>query len=706
VLVSQSTRELASLEGLRDLGEHRLKDLSAPERLYQLGQDDFPPLKTLYRTNLPVPATAFLGRKRELGDIVALLAREDVRLLTLTGPGGTGKTRLALQAAAESADDYPDGVWWLPLASLRDPALVLPAVAEATGVKEEPGEALATTLSTRLAGKRMFLLLDNAEHLLPEVAVHTSRLVEGCPTVRALVTSRETLQVRSEREFPVPSLAPNEAILFFRERAAAHGVDLTDSGAVRELCLRLDELPLALELAAPRTKLFTLEQLLERLGQRLDLLKGSRDADPRQHTLRATIEWSHELLSDEEQCLFRRLAVFVGGCSYEAAESVCDADPDTLQSLLDKSLLRRRIDESGSARFWMLETIREYALERLETASEAASMRDRLAQWIAELVRLLAPALRRFESGALIRIAPEHGNVRAAVSWSTEGGDPAVGHEIVGNLCTYWIVKGFATDARTLAERVLHTAESVPLPVRLAGMTGASEIFRFTGDAARSTRLKEQVLTLLPELGDQKIQMAFDFGVEEMEIALLKDLAQTHAIEGDLDTAQARAEQALERSKQLDDAGLIAHSKYALGIVDFYAGRYGDAREQFATTLAHWEETTSLIEVGGTHLMLGECLRREGRCDDACASSRLHSMWRLQAVTDRCSRRHSKNLPPWPSCVDERTSLRVCSALLIVHGMRSECPCGIHPTSSAPKKRYDKALDKRRTTPYVVRALP
>ena len=339
VLVSAASAQLVERE-LRDLGEHRLKDLSAPERVYQLGDGDFPALKSLYRTNLPVPATPFLGREQELAEVVELLGADDTRLLTLTGPGGTGKTRLALQAAGLTSDAYPDGVYWIPLAPLRDATLVLATAGQTLGSKNG--------LAEHISDKAMLCLFDNFEQVVdagPELA----GLLAECPNLDVLVTSRERLRVSGEQTYPVPPLAESDGEALFTTRARAVDPAFTPSESVRELCLRLDELPLALELAAARTALFSPEQLLDKLSQRLDLLKGSRDADPRQQTLRATIEWSYDLLSDDERRLFRRLAVFSGGCAYEAAEEIAEADPDTLQSLLDKSLVRRLDSPLGPA---------------------------------------------------------------------------------------------------------------------------------------------------------------------------------------------------------------------------------------------------------------------------------------------------------------------------------------------------------------------
>ena len=294
-----------------------------------------------------MPATTFLGREQELAEVAELL-QDGARLLTLTGPGGTGKTRLAIQAAAEAADSFPDGIWWVPLASLRDANLLTSSVAQALGIEEQPGRELAESVAAQLTGKQTLLMLDNAEHLMPEVASKVAELRDiAGPTV--VVTSRERLQLQGEHVYSVPSLEPEDGVELFLARARSLDSPSEESEAVAELCRRLDNLPLALELAAARTVVFSPEQLVERLSERLDLLKAGRDADPRQQTLRATIEWSYDLLEPEEQRLFRALSVFAGSCNYEAAESVCDADPDTLQSLLDKSLIRRREERGQTA---------------------------------------------------------------------------------------------------------------------------------------------------------------------------------------------------------------------------------------------------------------------------------------------------------------------------------------------------------------------
>jgi predicted ATPase len=359
VLVSQATRDLASA-GLRDLGEHRLKDLTAPERLFQLGEGEFAPLGTLRATNLPVQPGPLLGRHNEVAELLGLVREH--RLVTLTGPGGSGKTRLALELAAQLSDDHRDGAWWVSLAAVTEPDLVPATIMQSLGARGE--------LREHLAGKRALLLLDNLEQVL-DAAPLIAELLGALPELRVIATSRERLAVSFEQEYPVPPLDEAAAEELFVSRARQLKPDFGPDEAVGEICRRLDRLPLALELAATRIKLMSTTQMLSRLQRRLDLLgKGMRDRPDRQATMRATLGWSYDLLPGGEQALFRRLGVFAGGFELEAAEAVCDAELDDLQSLIDKSLLRQQEQQD---RFFLLELTREYALEQLQTAGDRAT---------------------------------------------------------------------------------------------------------------------------------------------------------------------------------------------------------------------------------------------------------------------------------------------------------------------------------------------
>jgi predicted ATPase len=488
VLVSTATAALVDASELRDLGEYRLKDLSAPERIYQLGLTDFPPLKTLYRTNLPIPATPFLGRDGELAMVRELLVHDDARLLTLTGAGGSGKTRLALQAAGAAAEAYPDGVWWVPLAPLADPADVGPAAVRALGG--------GGTLAEIVDGRRLLLLLDNFEHVV-EAAPEVAGLLAECPHADVLVTSRERLRIQGEHVYPVPVLERDQAKGLFVARARAVQPDFEPDERVDELCERLDDLPLALELAAARVSLLTTAQLVERLRNRLDLLRGGRDSDPRQATLRTTIEWSHDLLDEDEQRLFRRLAAFAGGCTLEAAEEIADADLDTLQSLLDKSLVR-----FSEGRYWMLETIREFATERLAESGEADEVLRRLA---VSLLALGESALLTAESEPGERpelVRPELDNFRRTIDWARDH-DLELALRLAVSLELFWVLNDPFEGARRLSE-LLDTDVAVPPALRAQALRSLAEAAHMAGDSETSSAAMAESLAEFERVGDER----------------------------------------------------------------------------------------------------------------------------------------------------------------------------------------------------------
>lgn len=601
ILVSETTQALVGSKGLRDLGEHRFKDLAAPERVWQLGEHEFPPLKSLYRTNLPVPATAFLGRQQELTTVGELLTRDEARLVTLTGPGGTGKTRLALQAAAEASELFPDGITWVALASLQDPALVLSAVASALQLPEDAEGTTRELLSTALFGKRCLLVLDNAEHLMPALATELGSLTEiAGPTL--LVTSRERLQLAGEQVYAVPPLDQDDGIALFSARARGLDASFRPTRQVEELCERLDRLPLALELAAARTVLFSPEQLLQRLSQRLDLLKGGRDADPRQQTLRATIAWSHDLLTVEEQQLFARLAVFVGGCTYEAAEKVCDADPDTLQSLLDKSLLRRRDTPTGP-RYWMLETIAEFARERLEPDED--DLRAKHAEHFAGY----AEQAGRRESGGADVLADDEPNVRAALQWGRQHGS----HDLVLRILT---------GARQLWLRGSQAELQSDLAHLLALVSG-------------DERLRAEALGMLAFVAYRRgnYAVARTAGIEGLEIATalgnvpligraLNDLANVDAAESAFASARTRLEQAGELFRRGGHRRMGLVNAVNLADLLLMSGALEDAVSLCRETLDSEEiEDTSVRVTFHHNLAMGLALL--GHHDEAVPSARV-----------------------------------------------------------------------------------
>jgi predicted ATPase/class 3 adenylate cyclase len=492
VLLSETTRQrLGENRELVDLGEHRLKDLGAPHRLFQLGDRDFPPLRTLYRTNLPIQPTPLVGRRRELAEAGELVRSN--RVVTLTGPGGSGKTRLALQLAADAVEQFPDGVFWISLQAVRDPALVERAIRTSVGADDG--------LIEYVANKRLLLLLDNFEQVV-EAAPTVSALVGGTPHAKVLVTSREPLRVESEQRYPVEPLRDADAEILFVERGSAVAPAFRPTPAVGEICRRLDGLPLAIELAAARLALLDPEELLARLDRRLPLLAGaSRDAPARQRTLRSAIEWSHELLEPDEQQLFRRLAVFAGSFLLTAAETVCDAELDILESLVEKNLVRRW----GSGRLGMLDTIREYALERLDESPEREDVRLRHAEYflaVAESANLSSDRLPSEGQRHDIAIA-EQDNIRAALAWARESGSVALGLQLATAIENFWVTHDPEEGMRWFAALLDHPgAQAVPPAVRAPALRAYGSAAYISGQAERAMRLWKQSLALFEQLGD------------------------------------------------------------------------------------------------------------------------------------------------------------------------------------------------------------
>jgi predicted ATPase/class 3 adenylate cyclase len=513
VLLSESTRALlADATRLRDLGEHRLKDLSHPQRLYQLEVDglatEFPPLKTLDNrpTNLPVQPNELIGRERELEEAAALLTN-GLRVLTLTGTGGTGKTRLALQLAADVVDEFPDGVFFVSLAPVRDWELVAPTIARTLGLREQPGETVLETLDGYLAGKEVLLVLDNFEQVLA-AAPAVAGLSASAAALKLLVTSRTPLRLSGERTYPVPPLELAESVRLFVERAQAAALEFDLTGenedAVAEICRRLDGLPLAIELAATRIRSLPPPALLRRLDQRLKLLTGGAlDLDERQRTLRGTIEWSYELLPEAERALFARLGVFVGGSRLDAAEALCDGIGidvlDGLHSLVEKSLLRQRPDADGEPRFWMLETIREFALGLLDEASTAAEARRAHAEWFLALAEHVDVESRTGDQAALFDLLDaDNANLRAAVDFAEETRDGELLLRLATALWGFWATRGHIAEGNSVLESAFALAGRRPARALLGLCT--LRILRGQGEGLEDDI--REALRACEELGD------------------------------------------------------------------------------------------------------------------------------------------------------------------------------------------------------------
>jgi predicted ATPase len=544
VVVSETT--CGFLDGnfdLRDLGDHRLKDLAAPIRLFQLGRDEFPPLRSLSQARLPVQLAPLLGRKRELGELVRLLRAEGARLVTLTGPGGIGKTSLALTAAGELVESMDAGVALVELAAVREPTLVLPTISEALGGEEDA--------AAQIADRELLLVLDNLEQVV-QAAPQIAQLLSTCPNLRVLATSREPLKIAGEREFPLKPLAEAPAVELFRQRAEAVVPTFSaDYERLSEICRRLDSLPLAIELAAARVKVLSPDELLGRLDRRLPILRASRrDLPERQRTLEATIAWSYDLCSADEQLLFARLAVFSGGFTLDAAEKVCDADLDTLESLLDKSLVRREAE-----RFSMLETIREFAAARLEESGAAPDLKRRHAELFAELAEATesdhhGPAQAQLKK----RFRTEWENIRAALRWTLENDETELGLRLAGSLTMFWLDKNVAVEGERWFRELLGSAEGVDRHVRAKALMMASNVAGVRGNYDQAWAWSEEALAEFRALGN------------EPGIAwTLTGLAIGPMEQGKPEEARPMLEQAEALHRKHGDAGGIRRVRHLLG---------------------------------------------------------------------------------------------------------------------------------------------
>jgi predicted ATPase len=647
VLLSLPTAELVRDHlppgtALGDLGEHRLRDLARPERVFQLVVDDLPadrpPLRTLDSrpNNLQAQPTALIGREREVAAVRRLLQRTDVRLVTLSGPGGTGKTRLALQVAADLLDELTSGAYVVALASITDPALVVSTIAQTLGVQESSGRPLADSLKDLLRDRQMLLVLDNFEQVT-SAAPLVADLLAACPRLKVLVTSRAALHVYGEHEFSVPPLAlppggpqgsasaslpisQSAAVQLFVERARASRSDfaLTDETArvVAEICARLDGLPLAIELAAARVRLLPPPAMLARLERRLPLLTGgARDRPPRHQSLRAAIAWSYDLLTSAEQALFRRLAVFVGGCTLEAAETVGAAGElaidilEGVDSLVDKNLLRSEEQAGGEPRVGMLGTIRDYALEQLEASEEAEALHRRHAAFFRAMVEAAARRIHGLEQVMTMnRLEREHDNLRAALEWAWGHDEPETYRRLAGGLWEFWYLRGHITEGRRWLERAARTSSGQRDATAALVLQGAGALAFLQGDHAAATSPLEQSLSIFAQLDDV-------WRTAE-SLYLLGYVAER---QGDHQRAVHRMEQALRLGRERGHHQAVAYALQHLGGLVATPGEFARATALSTEALALSREHGFEVVVARALATLGNIARAQGQYERAAA---------------------------------------------------------------------------------------
>ncbi len=608
ILLSVATQELVRDRlpegiGLMALGQHQLKDLFRPETIFQVTgpnlRDDFPPLVTLetHRHNLPSQATPFIGRNADLAAVVDLLRQPSVRLVTLTGPGGIGKTRLSLQSAADLLEEFPDGVFLVELAPITSADQVVPAIAGTVGVVEAGDEPLLETVGRALHSKQILLVVDNFEHVMA-AATKLADLLASTTGPKILTSSREALRLYGEHEYPVPPLglptevgtqtvdiiSQYEAVSLFLQRAKATKPDFeiteANAPAIAEICTRLEGLPLAIELAAARVRMFDPNTLLARLSDSLKMLTGgARNLPHRQQTIRNAIEWSYNLLTDDERVLFSRMGVFRGGRSIEAVEVVCGPglalDPvDGLESLLNKNLLRRLDDHAGTTRFVMLETIHAFAAEQLLASGTADEFHGRHAAFFLEMAEQASTQLTGHDQRVwLKRLTSDYENLRSAIEWALGGGDVQTGLRLVAALGIYWRYKSHLVEGQHWLQAALGLADQAPEAVHGQLLSWAGFMAWGLGEATEGKRLYEEALTIEQTLGNQsavaRILISLGFPSSNPE-----------------ETSVETTESGLTLAREIGDQDEIAHGLNVLGEIYRLKGEYEAAQQVYEEALA------------------------------------------------------------------------------------------------------------------------
>jgi predicted ATPase/DNA-binding SARP family transcriptional activator len=566
---------------------------------------------------VPTPLTSLVGRASELSELRRLVLRPDVRLVTLAGAGGSGKTRLALALAESCGEDFANGVVFVEVSALDDPSLVLTVIASSVEVAETAGEPIGTTLARWLATRELLLVVDNLEHLV-EAAPVLVELASQAPRLKLVVTSRRVLHVSGEHVFPVLPLAEDDAVELFVQRAGAQrpAFRLTPEvePAVREVCRRVDGLPLAIELAAARTRTLAPRALLDRLRARLTVLgSGPRDLPARQQTLRETLDWSANLLEDVERRALARLALFPAGATLAAAEAVCEADLDTVSALVDHSLVQR-VERDGEPRFGLLETVREYALERLSPGDDLGR---RHAEWYLTLAEEAEPELTGEKQAEwFARLEAEHDNLRAAIAFLDAADDPELHLRLVIALTRFWYVRGYLSEARCELDRALVEEHGQPPNLRRRALTAASAVALLQGDYAGATELSERGLEAARTIG------------EPLYVAnALSNLGAIVLAAGDHGRAATLLEEAVPLAREAGDTRIAALAINNLGDLALTVGDYERAEPLFEESLALLRERGDTANIARALFNLGAVALKLGQLDDA--RNKLHESLEL-----------------------------------------------------------------------------
>ena len=764
VLVSITTRDLLGGQVpdgaiVRDLGEHRLKDLPHPERLFQVSGPDlpteFPPLRSIdnWPNNLPRHLSTFIGREDALGEVSSQLGKTP--LLTLTGPGGVGKTRLAMEAAANAMDEFPDGAWVVELGPLGDGSLVAETVAATLRIKEEAGVPLTRTLAHHIGDRRLLLLFDDCEHVLEATADVVDELLRACDSLRVVATSREALGIAGESLYPVPSLdlpasdleatpadlEQVEAVRLFVDRArAVHpGFVLTDrnAGAVAHICRRLDGIPLAIELAAARVKALPPEQIATRLDDRFRLLTGgSRMALPRHRTLKAAMDWSFDLLAEAERALFVRLSVFTGSFSLEAVETICVGGPvdqievlDLISRLIDRSLVVVE-EQTAEARYRLLDTVQQYAQERLLEDEPQTDVRARHSAYMVALVDHIGPTLFAGPGSApaAARLAVEHENLRAALQWADDDPDGSADElRLAAGLWRYWEINGHLVEGRQWLVRALARTDGEVSDLRANALTGLASLASQQGDLAAATAAHEEALAAQRQLGNPMgiayacsnlantavergdYTRARDLYEEAVAISrgardergaafAMLNLADVLARQGEPEEARRTYDEALAVFRGADDLMGVALALGRRATVSLQQGATAEARALHSEALEIYRRFGDGRGVARTLMFLGDIVALEGDLGEAERLYResidqrrvLNDRSGLATACDRLARVHAADDPE-----------RAARLIGFADGQREAIAASLPPADASERDQVLAALDERLGTAFA-----